>query len=110
MIIPSVTKKENQEWLLQNSEVFMEYMASHHSLVDIVHTYLNYETFDDAYVEKMIKEIELYLKKKDDQEKKIKLIAKKKYSKTPTVVEKKMEKFNKIAEKAENQDDFLLDE
>lgn len=88
MILPSVTKKANQDWLLNNQEVFLEFMATHHSLQDVLHTYLHYETFNDDYVEKMITEIEKSLKKKEAQEKAILKSAKKDHTKKDPIKER----------------------
>jgi hypothetical protein len=67
MIIPSIKKAENIEWLMKNSETFLDYMSKHHSLADCLHTYLHIETFDDAYVENMIKNIEAAEKKRQKE-------------------------------------------
>jgi hypothetical protein len=93
MIIPSVKKKENKDWLKANEETFLNYMATHHSMHDMAHTYLHYETFNDAYVEGMIANIEAAEKKRQKEEKILKAkVSGKKVSKVKemTAVEKKM--------------------
>jgi len=110
MILPSVTKKENQDWLLANEETFLDYMSKTHSSYDLTHTYLHYETFNDAYVENMRKKIEISLRKKLKEEAELKKnlpTEKKKTSKS----EKKIQTMEKIADEIEiaKDGDFLLD-
>lgn len=114
MIIPSVKKKENKEWLLANEQTFIGYMATHHSLNDCVHTYLHCETFNDAYVEKMIAEIEAAEKKREKEEKlrKAKRNGKKVSElKEATAIEKKIAKMEEASEKPRDawDDGELLD-
>jgi predicted ribosome quality control (RQC) complex YloA/Tae2 family protein len=64
-----IKKKENKEWLSNNYESFIYYMSTHHSMNDCWHTILNMSTFNDAYVEKMITEIESSEKRREKEEK-----------------------------------------
>ena len=105
MILPSIKKKENKEWLLKNENTFFTYMAIHHSLSDMAHTFLHYETFNDAYVEKMINEIENFEKQKEKEERirKAKRNGKKVSEiKESTSVEKKIAKMEEAAKKIED--------
>jgi hypothetical protein len=105
-IISYVKKPENKKWLLDNEQTFIGYMATHHSLSDMVHTYLHAETFNDAYVEKIIQEIELTEKKKEKEEKirKAKRNGKKVSEiKEMTAVEKKIAKMEEAAKDIEDQ-------
>lgn len=69
IVNPYIKKAENKQWLLDNYETFVQYMAMHHSLVDCWHTILDLSTFNDAYVEKLIADIELSEKRKEKEEK-----------------------------------------
>jgi predicted nucleic acid-binding protein len=106
MIITSVKKKENKDWLLANEQTFIDYMAKHHSVADCVHTYLHTETFNDAYVETMISNIEASEAKKEKEEKIRKAKRKgKKVSeiKETTAIEKKMAVMEENAKKIEDE-------
>jgi hypothetical protein len=106
MIITSVKKKENKDWLMANELSFIDYMSKHHSLADICHTYLHTETFNDAYVEKIIKDIETYEKRIEKEEKirKAKRSGKKVSEiKETTAVEKKIAKMEEAAKKIEDE-------
>lgn len=93
MILPSIKKQENIDWLLANEQTFLDYMAKHHSHYDIAHTYLHYETFDDEYVENMIVTIQKEDARKEKEEKKRKASEKKQIK-----AEKKSKEEQKIEE------------
>jgi hypothetical protein len=111
MIVSSYVKKqENLDYLSQNEETFLEWMGKNHSPVSLAHTLLHMDTFDDAYVEKLRKQIE----KKDAAiaaeaaaraaQPKPKAPRKKK-----TVIEKKIEAAEAKATQQEETEEFLFE-
>lgn len=97
---PFIKKQANKDWLENNQETFLDYMAKRHSLTDCWHTVLHPETFDDAYVENMIKEVEKADKRKIKED-----AARKKKLKTPaaSATEKKMNAMEENADRLEKE-------
>jgi hypothetical protein len=109
-ILPSIKDKDNIKWLMENEETFLVFMSQNHSAIDLAHTYLYFDTFNDAYLKKIRAKIAASDQKIEDELKKRKAAPKpKKTTKKKTAVEKKIEVMEKAAEKVEN-DKFAEEE
>jgi hypothetical protein len=112
-IMPSIKDPNNIKWLEENSETFLQYMANSHSGYDLAHTFLNYKSFNDAYVAGMIRKIKIHEKKLETEKKKRAAELKKEKNAPTTVIEKKMQKMEDIANRIEAEkrgdDDLLAD-
>jgi len=112
---PYIKKAENLKWLEENEELFLDYMAKHHSLYDVCHTILHIDSLNDQYVENMIKNIKAATRKKLNEEKKIQKAVEDEQKNKPvqkSAIETKNEKIEKAVEakkKAKQEDDDLLD-
>jgi hypothetical protein len=111
IVNPFIKKKENQEWLEKNEETFIQYMGLHHSVFDMAHTYLHLDTFNDAYIESMIKSIEVNEKKKIRQEKLLKAKISTKGTPKKTAIEQKIETMETAADEklSKETEDVLFD-
>ena len=108
---PYIKDPANIAWLEANEEHFLDWMAKHHSLVDICHTILHIDSLDDKYIANLIKQVEAADKKKLKEEKNRKKAIKSNTVPKETAVEKKMKAMEDIADSIENAkgEDSLFD-
>ena len=106
---PWIKDQKNIEWLENNFETFINHMALKHSVHDIAHTILCPDTLNDAYVTKLIKEVERsdrqYKRECEERQKELKAEKVKKSS-----GDKKAQEFEKVleAKQRENDEDYEL--